>query len=151
MLFKNSSLVFQISKFLLIVLFTYAASVKLFDLEQFAGQLRQIALLKNFAGFISVALPLVEFITALCLVFNRTLMIGLASAAFLMTEFTIYVGAMLVFSSNLPCSCGGVIEQMTWKEHFVFNLFFMVLSWNALVNYYKYSTQLISTNTKEVS
>ncbi len=151
MIFKNSNLVFQISKFLLIVLFTYAASVKLFDHEQFAGQLRQIALLKNFAGFISIVLPVVEFITAFCLVFDRTLMIGLVLAALLMTEFTIYVGAMLAFSSNLPCSCGGVIAQMTWKEHLVFNIFFMLLSWNALINYYKYSTKVISTNTKEVS
>ena len=151
MLFKNSSTVFQISKFLLIVLFTYAASVKLFDHEQFAAQLSQIAFLKNFAGFLSVCLPVIEIITALCLVFDSTLMIGLVLAVLLITEFTIYIAAMLVFSSNLPCSCGGVIAQMSWKEHLVFNIFFMLLSWNALIHYNKYSTELISTNTKEVS
>ncbi len=146
MLFKNSSTVFQISKFLLIVIFTYAASVKLSDQE-----LRQIASLKNFAGFLSVCLPAIELITAFFLVFDSTLLIGLVLAVLLMTEFTIYIAVMLVFSSNLPCSCGGVIAQMSWKEHLVFNIFFMLLSWNALINYYKYSTKVISTNTKEVS
>lgn len=151
MLFKNSSTVFQISKFLLIALFTYAATVKLFDHAEFAAQMEQIAFLKNFARLLSISLPLIELVTALCLIFDRTLMIGLVLAALLMTEFTIYVGVMLAFSSNLPCSCGGVIAQMTWKEHLVFNIFFMLLSWNALINYYKYSTKVISANTKEVS
>jgi len=151
MLFKNSSLVFQISKFLLIVLFTYAASVKLFDHAHFAAQLSQIAFLKNFAGFLSVCLPVIEIITAFCLVFDRTLLNGLVLAVLFMTGFTIYIAAMLVFSSNLPCSCGGVIAQMNWKEHLAFNIFFMLLSWNTLINYNKYSNQLISTNTKEVS
>lgn len=151
MFFNNSQAFFKVSKFLLIFLFTYASISKLMDLGQFEGQLKQISLLQNFAGFISVFLPILELLTALCLIFDHTLLVGLIIASLLMTEFTIYIGAILVFSSDLPCSCGGVIEQMTWKEHFVFNLFFMVLSWNALVNYYKYSTQLISTNTKEVS
>jgi putative oxidoreductase len=147
MLFKNSTVVFQISKFLLILLFTYAGCTKLIAHYQFAAQLRQVALLQNFAGLLSVSLPVIELITALCLVFDSTLMGGLILSAILMTGFTMYVGTMLLFSSTLPCSCGGVIAQMTWKQHSLFNLFFLLLSWNTLINYYKKTNQIISVKS----
>jgi hypothetical protein len=34
---------------------------------------------------------------------------------------------MVLTSANLPCSCGGVIQQLSWKQHIVFNISFIVL------------------------
>jgi hypothetical protein len=42
--------------------------------------------------------------------------------------FTIYVGLMISFAPHLPCSCGGVIKQMSWKQHLTFNTFFTALA-----------------------
>jgi len=35
---------------------------------------------------------------------------------------------MLAFAPKLPCSCGGVIQKMTWGQHVIFNLFFTLLA-----------------------
>jgi hypothetical protein len=35
---------------------------------------------------------------------------------------------MLAFDTSLPCSCGGIIAKLSWKEHVVFNLFFIANS-----------------------
>lgn len=146
-----SKTVFQVAKFLLILLFTYTGISKLSGHEQFEAQLSLQPDLAPLSLFLSWMLPVAELLTVLFLLFERTLLSGLLSATFLMTAFTIYVAGMLLFQSSLPCSCGGVIAQMTWKEHLIFNFFFMCLSWMALIYHYKQTTQRISTNTKEVS
>ncbi|WP_442892031.1 hypothetical protein [Chryseobacterium sp. VD8] len=28
----------------------------------------------------------------------------------------------------MPCSCGGVIKNLTWPQHLIFNLFFVVIT-----------------------
>jgi hypothetical protein len=45
-----------------------------------------------------------------------------------MLLFTGYIFIMLKYSSYLPCSCGGVLSNMSWKQHFVFNLAFSALA-----------------------
>lgn len=35
---------------------------------------------------------------------------------------------MMSFSKRLPCSCGGVIALLSWKQHIAFNLFFLSLA-----------------------
>jgi hypothetical protein len=35
---------------------------------------------------------------------------------------------MVSFDKNLPCSCGGIISKLSWKQHILFNLFFIMLS-----------------------
>ena len=42
--------------------------------------------------------------------------------------FTIYIAAMLLSGSDIPCSCGGVLEEMSWGTHIIFNCFFVALS-----------------------
>jgi hypothetical protein len=51
-----------------------------------------------------------------------------------MTIFTIYIGAIMAgFFINVPCSCGGLIQSLTWGEHLLFNLFFIALAFIAIV------------------
>jgi hypothetical protein len=71
---------------------------------------------------------LAEIITSIFLIFKRTRLAGLYLSFFLMLLFTGYVFIMLRYSSYLPCSCGGVLSMMTWKQHFIFNLVFTGLS-----------------------
>jgi len=146
-----SKMVFQVAKFGLILVFTYTGISKLSGHEQFAAQLDLQSIFAPISLFLSWLLPVVELLIVLFILFERTLLLGLISATFLMTAFTIYIGGMLLFQRSLPCSCGGVIAQMTWKEHLIFNFFFMCLAWIALIYNYKQTTQRISTNTKEVS
>jgi len=148
---RNSKVFLQIAKFLLILLFTYTGISKLSGHEQFAAQLSMEPNLAPLSLFLSWMFPVAELVTVLFLLFEQTTLLGFLSATFLMTAFTIYVGGMLIFQSSLPCSCGGVIAQMTWKQHLVFNFFFLCLSFTALIYHLKQTTQVISTNKKEVS
>ena len=68
------------------------------------------------------AVPLTELAVAGLLFFVSTRGLGLKASFVLMILFTLYIGYMLVFTPHLPCSCGGVIKQLSWKEHLVFNI-----------------------------
>lgn len=47
----------------------------------------------------------------------------------LMMAFTVYIGMALVGAwEKLPCGCGSVISSLSWKQHFFFNLFFLLFS-----------------------
>ena len=151
MLLQKTNIIENISKFLLILLFAYAGSSKLLGHQLFLSQLMQIEMLKGFAEPISFLLPILEILTSIFLTIDKMQITGLWLAAFLMTIFTIYIAGMLILKSSLPCTCGGVISLMTWKQHLLFNIFFMLLSWNALLHYYNPVNKIISTNKKEVS
>ena len=44
-----------------------------------------------------------------------------------MTIFTLYIGYMVAFVPKLPCSCGGIIQKMSWNQHLIFNVGFILL------------------------
>ena len=120
---KKSTIVEIISS-LLIFLFIYAALSKILDLDKFKYQLSQSPFISRISGFIAWAIPMGEILIAISLVFKRTRLTGLYLSFFLMQLFTGYIFIMLRYSSYLPCSCGGVLSNMSWKQHFFFNLGF---------------------------
>jgi hypothetical protein len=50
--------------------------------------------------------------------------------------FTFYIVIILNFSSFIPCSCGGILEKLGWREHLIFNIFFLFLALAAAVLFY---------------
>lgn len=113
---------------LYVLLFVYAAVSKLLDFENFQVQLGQSPLLSAFAGWASWAVPIVELFIALLLAFPRFRFLGLIAAFSLMVMFTTYIILILNFSSFVPCSCGGILEKMSWTQHLVFNVVFVILA-----------------------
>ena len=124
---KRSTVVEIISS-LLVLLLVYTAFSKLLDYNTFKLQLSKSPFITEFATIIAWALPSIEFLVAIALVFNRTRLLGLYASLFLMTMFAAYIYAMLNFSYYIPCSCGGVLTTMTWGQHLWFNLFFITIS-----------------------
>ncbi|WP_284653484.1 MauE/DoxX family redox-associated membrane protein [Flavobacterium terrisoli] len=116
-----------------ILLFSYAAFSKLSDYETFTIQLGQSPLLSAFAGWVSWFIPLLEILLAILLMFNRTRFFALVSSFGLMMMFSAYIYIILHYSEFVPCSCGGILEKMTWNEHLVFNLCFCFLSAFAII------------------
>jgi len=84
---------------------------------------------QGFARLLAPAVPIIEIVVSLLLLFPRTRPAGLLASFSLMTLFSFYVGGMLLFSNNLPCSCGGVITEMGWKAHLIFNVIAALLAW----------------------
>ena len=119
--------------YLYIILFTYAAFSKLSDYESFTIQLGQSPLLSVFAGWVSWFVPVVEIGIAILLMFNRTRFFALIASFGLMTMFSAYIFIILHFSEFIPCSCGGILEKMTWNQHLLFNLVFCFLAAVAII------------------
>lgn len=118
--------------YLFILLFVYAAVSKLMDFQNFQVQLAQSPLLTAFAKSISIGVIVLEFAIAVLLSIPKTRIIGLFSAFGLMLLFTIYIYIILNYSSFVPCSCGGILENMDWTEHLLFNIAFAILAFEAL-------------------
>jgi len=119
----------EIISSLLIMLWLYAAVIKLLEYDKFIMQLGQSSLLGPVAGFTAIAVPLIEIVIAVLLVRNKTLTTGLYASAALLIVFTLYLTGMLLFSPKVPCACGGIIgSALSWRSHIVFNLFFVGLS-----------------------
>jgi uncharacterized membrane protein YphA (DoxX/SURF4 family) len=123
---KNT--VVEIISALLVFLFIYASLTKLLDFGKFKYQLGQSPFIGNIGWIIAWIIPAGELLISILLMGKRTRIIGLYLSFFLMLLFTGYIFMMLKFSSYLPCSCGGVLSTMSWKQHFVFNLAFTGLS-----------------------
>lgn len=113
---------------LFILLFIYAALMKLLDVEKFTVQLGQSPLLMAFAPIVAWAVPAVELGIAVMLVTPRLRRIGLYAAFTLMVMFTVYIGVILAFAQHVPCSCGGIISAMSWGQHLAFNIAFVLLA-----------------------
>jgi uncharacterized membrane protein YphA (DoxX/SURF4 family) len=117
---KKALLIDAISA-LLLILFLYTGISKLMDYDKFHAVLSSSPLLSPASSILAWLLPLAEIIIALLLFFLRT-------SLFLLLALTGYLIFMIVYSPKLPCSCGGVLNKMGWKQHILFNLFFIALN-----------------------
>lgn len=118
---------------LFVLLFIYAATSKLWDFGQFKVQLGQSPILTAYADGVAWMVPGVEYLLALLLLFNGSRLAAFYGSLALMVMFTTYIVLVLHFSDYIPCSCGGVLEDLGWTEHIVFNLFFVILAVIAIV------------------
>jgi uncharacterized membrane protein YphA (DoxX/SURF4 family) len=111
-----------------IFLFVYAATTKLIDFQKFKVQIGQSALLTDLSELIAWGIPASELTTSILLAIPSLRILGLYASLSLMVMFTTYIFAILNFSTDIPCSCGGVLEKLGWTEHLIFNLLFTMLS-----------------------
>lgn len=125
--------IIEIVTVLNIILFLYTGIVKIMDYSVFKEQLAMSPILSWAATPVAVLLPVVEFIIVLMLVIPRWRLKGLYSSLILMTAFTAYITAMFLVAPEMPCSCGGIIELLSWQGHLVFNGVFVLL--NAIAVY----------------
>lgn len=106
---------------ILLFVFGYTAISKLLHYSQFRAALRRTPFLSFGAATLALAIPLAELVIVLLLLFSPTKLKGLYAAAGLLSVFTIYLFLMLLFAPYLPCSCGGVIEELSWPGHLGLN------------------------------
>ncbi len=112
----------------LILLFIYTATSKLLSHNSFAFTLSQSPLLQQYSIPLSWIIPIIEILISCLLFIPRLRKTGLLFSVLLIAAFTIYISYMLAFTPTLPCSCGGVIKSLTWKEHLLLNISFIVVA-----------------------
>ncbi|CAM4359022.1 MauE/DoxX family redox-associated membrane protein [Gillisia limnaea] len=124
----EKNLMVEIISYLFIVLFVYAAVSKLLDFEQFRVQVGQSPLINTLGDYVAWGVPVVEISISLLFFFSKLRLIGLWASFFLMSIFSAYIILVLNFADAIPCSCGGVIASLSWKEHLVFNIGWLLLA-----------------------
>ncbi|AEW01215.1 hypothetical protein A4D02_32845 [Niastella koreensis] len=112
----------------LILLFAYAAITKIQDYQAFTAQIATSPILAWISKPMAIFIPTVELITCLALIIPKLRLYGLYASFALMLSFTLYISALFTFSTKLPCSCGGIIDELGWKNHLIFNCFFVLIS-----------------------
>lgn len=128
----------QLISCMLILLWVYAATSKLINFERSKWEMLNQPLAPPVEEILVWVVPLTELVTAALLVFEKTRLKGIITSAFLLLSFSIYITLIkLNYFWFIPCSCGGVLRNLSWTQHLLFNLFFLTLSLTALIHYIK--------------
>jgi len=113
---------------LLAILFVYTAVSKLNHLDLFQWRLERMPYISTYATLISWAVPFLELVIAGLLWFRRYQVMAFYASLILLGLFTSYIIVVLTYSDSIPCSCGGVISALGWRDHILLNISFMVLA-----------------------
>ncbi|MBZ9650870.1 MauE/DoxX family redox-associated membrane protein [Psychroflexus montanilacus] len=126
---KYKGYIYQFIRFAFIVLMFYAAIHKLMDFTQFYNDLLNSPVFgnKHLARFVSAFVPIIELGIAGLLISAKYKEFAMYLASGLMLIFSIYIIWIMEFSADVPCSCGGIINNLTWQEHLLFNTGFLLL------------------------
>ncbi|HEY0740318.1 MAG TPA: MauE/DoxX family redox-associated membrane protein [Chryseosolibacter sp.] len=127
------TIILEVARLTIIVVFCYAAVSKLLDFPRFTIQVSQSPLLTGFGDVIPATVIASEMIVCVLLVMNRTRLAGFCLAYTIMVAFTAYIIVILNFSPFIPCSCGGILEKLNWNEHLIFNVVLTAFALTAMV------------------
>jgi hypothetical protein len=132
---NNRKAIVEVIAALFILLFLYTGISKSIVIDKTVNVINITPVLKQFAFETAWAIVILEYIAAALLFIPTTKKAGLYLSLSLMMGFTGYIIYMMSFVPDLPCSCGGVVSNLTWHNHLYFNLSFIILSIIGLVIY----------------
>ncbi|SHG06904.1 MauE/DoxX family redox-associated membrane protein [Pedobacter caeni] len=111
------------------VLFFYAAFSKLIDYDKSIDQMHNQIFPSFISSILTWLIPTLEIILMLGLLFPTTRIKALLASLILLIIFTLYIAvAMTGAFGRIPCSCGGILENMSYGTHLIFNLIFIALA-----------------------
>jgi len=111
-----------------LALFALSAYEKLIDQERFTAGLSKVKFIGDYAVYVALAVPIVEIIISILLIIPATQKLGLYAFAALMSIFTVYIASMLLWAEKLPCHCNLIVEKLSFNEHLIFNIGFILLA-----------------------
>ncbi|WP_316805328.1 MauE/DoxX family redox-associated membrane protein [Pedobacter nototheniae] len=119
----------QIISGIIASLFFYASFSKLLDYEKSQWEMKNQIFPTEIAWFLTWLIPTLEILFMITLLFPKTRKKALWGSFILLTIFTLYIGIVMtgVFG-RIPCSCGGILKNMSYGIHLIFNLFFIAIS-----------------------
>jgi len=114
---------------LIAIMLSYAALSKLTDYQQSKEQMLNQVFPDAIALQFTWLVPVVELLITMTLVFEKTMLRGFYVSLLLLTAFSIYISlTMSGIFGRTPCSCGGILKNMSYHTHLLFNLFFIILA-----------------------
>lgn len=128
----------EIAASLIVLLFAYTGISKMTDMQLFIGDMQKQPLPDWLKAPLVWIIPLTEIITAASLIFNKTRPVGFYAAAIILFVFTFYTILVLSrFFGKIPCSCGGFLRTLSWPQHLLLNMFFLMLAVSAIMYQHK--------------
>ena len=120
---------------LFVLLFAYTATSKFLDYSLFVFQMRlaPLPMMILLAPILGWLMPFIELIIAVSLLFGRFRLNALYASVILLLIFDFYIVGMLLSHQHLPCTCGGIISMMSWKQHLIFNGVFIAAGLSAIL------------------
>lgn len=114
-------------------MFFYAAVSKLSDYKSAHEAMRNQIFTNIVADILTWLIPTIELLLTVLLIYKPTRRFGIRLSIYLLTTFTIYILVVMTKAfGRIPCSCGGIISQLGYKWHILFNLFFLIAGWIGL-------------------
>jgi len=127
------STITEIIALLFVILFLYTGISKLMDYSVFREQIALSPLLAPVSNWVAILLPATEIIISVVLFIPRSRLIGLYASLILMVLFTGYVVYILNYNEHLPCTCGGVLEALSWKQRLILNGLLIALAFTGVL------------------
>lgn len=118
----------QLAAAILIFLFLYTSLLKILQPVAFISKLSHLPLLNEMHKSLLWLLPISELMVVILLCFPRYRELGFLLGLTLLLFFTVYIIGLYIFADRMPCSCGGILENMSWPQHIAFNMVSMVIS-----------------------
>lgn len=143
----NHHIILLVIKVLFILLFVYTATNKLMHLGQFQDRLERFPFISPYSIWISFWIPFIELVIAGLLLFPKYVLAALYASFALLFLFTVYIITVLQFSDSIPCSCGGALSSLGWKDHILFNVSLMSLALLGILVIRKSKKQALNQNT----
>jgi hypothetical protein len=126
---KHRDKLIQVITISFILLWSYAAFSKLADLDKSRSEMLNQVFPMWMAEILYWLVPTLEIGLCALLIFTRTRLMGLYGSLILMSSFTVYIAIVMTgIFGRVPCFCGGILNNMPYNTHFIFNLFFVVLA-----------------------
>lgn len=124
----------EIFVYLIALLWLYTSVYKFLQIDNSITQLADSPLIAPFAPWFGYGLPTIEFALFALLIFNKTSKYALIGSTILLILFTTYIIIILnYYRADTPCTCGGIISKLGWKNHIFFNLTFLLMGIYVLV------------------
>lgn len=127
---------------ILVFLFLYTGISKYLSFHAFQIILGKSVIIGRHAHFIALFLPGIEIITTILIAIPKTRIWGLYISLILLTLFTSYLIYMINYAPSLPCSCGGIIQQLSWGQHIFLNTTLILATATAIYLYRKIHPKL---------
>ena len=103
-------------------IFIYAAVTKLFSPAEFQVKLLKAVYIPSpWIPFLTYLIPVTEIAAVLMCLSRVTEDAGWILLYFLLVLFTGHLLLLHVFSPSAPCSCGGLLDLLTYEQHVYLN------------------------------
>lgn len=135
---KQREILIILISVIFVMLFVFVSVDKWKHFSTFQKNMHNQPINGSLASFLVNTLPATEFITAILFFFSRTRRFALWLSTILMAVFTGYVA--LVIANQLeyiPCSCAGILQNLSWKSHLLLNIGLLLAGILGLVLYYR--------------